>query len=262
MAHGGRDPDMPGLRVPKGMQIDFYADFDENMFFVNGLSVVARGQLGTPNESYTENDPIPNYVYSALDSDQLGWYLQLDRTELPAWFVGNDLPDQTALCTDFVGCDNAGANIGESQHICDGVLGAAQRSGENHVVILACRGNMADPNQQGTKALVGSDGRWDDSVVDEILEEANDFLSKDFAAQEQTWNSWPEGTKTWFMSHGGMKAWADAYGARQLLKNEGPQPFAVYYEKLTPEARAYLENDPEIQEALTMAGVQTMFGDS
>jgi hypothetical protein len=36
----------------------------------------------------------------------------------------------------------------------------------------------------------------------------------------------------------------------------------VYYEKLTPEARAYLENDPEIQEALTMAGVQTMFGDS
>jgi hypothetical protein len=261
MAHGGRDPEMPGLRVPPGMQIDFYADFDENMFFSNGLAVVARGELGTPNESYTANDPIPNYIYSALSSDQLGWYLQLDRTDLPAWFVGNDLPDETALCTDFVGCDNAGANIGEGVHACDGVLGRAQAAGENHLVMLSCRGNIEDPDAQGTEGLVGADGRWDESFQREMDAEVERFAGLGEADREATWLGWPENTRLMFMTYDWMKGWADAYGAKQLLRSDGPQAFAAYYDQLDADAKEFLKSDPEVEEALTMAGMQNLFAE-
>jgi hypothetical protein len=59
---------------------------------------------------------IPNYIHSPLSSEQLGWYLQLDRTGYPAWFVGDDFPGDTALCLDYPGCDAAGANDGSGQH--------------------------------------------------------------------------------------------------------------------------------------------------
>jgi len=54
--------------------------------------MVATGALASPNDSYAAGKPIPNYVYGAFTSDQMGRYLQLDRTGLPAWFVGDDLP--------------------------------------------------------------------------------------------------------------------------------------------------------------------------
>jgi hypothetical protein len=245
MAHGGRDPGKRELKVPAGMKIDFYADFDENMFFTNGLAVVTRGQLGPPNQSYAAGSPIPNYFYQALDSDQLGWYLQLDRSGLPTWFVGNDLPDNTSLCTDHDNCDAWGANDGSGYHSCDGILGKAHEAGETHVVVLACRGNMGRASNPATRDLVNTDGTRDDSFEKELEGEVGRFLALTPTEQETTWAGWPENTKLTFMPFPQMKAWADAYGAKQLWRSEGPKAFAAYYEKLDPAAQDLINADAQ-----------------
>jgi putative adhesin Stv-like protein len=245
MAHGGRDPKQKELRVPAGMQIDFYADFDENMFFTNGLAVVARGDVDSPNEAYNAGDPIPNYFYQALTSDQLGWYLQLDRSESPAWFVGNELPDNTSLCTDYDNCDAWGANDGSGTHSCDGVLGKAQTEGETHLVILACRGNMEQADQPATRSLVGADGKFDDSYVNDLEGEVTRFIALAPTDQETTWAAYPENTKLTFMAFPWMKTWADAHGATQLMLDEGAENYAVYYATLAQDVKNRLEADPQ-----------------
>jgi hypothetical protein len=260
MAHGGRDPQAAELKVPPGMRIDFYADFDENMFFHNGLAVVVRGGLGTPNQSYAPDEAIPNYIYSALSSDQLGWYLQLDRTGLPAWFVGDDLPGDTALCTDHATCDAAGANDGSGTHTCDGVLGRAQSEGENHLVILACRGNIEQANE-ATKALRGADGQADDSYNTELQEEADRFTALDEAGKEATWAGYPENTKLTFMVYPNIKAWADARGAKQLLASDGPIAFATYYATLDAATKAVLDAQPDTAIELWAGSALTYFKD-
>lgn len=235
MAHGKRDPQAGELRVPAGTQIDFYADFDEIMVFMNGLAVVARGALGTPNQSYSGDDLIPNYQFAALSSDELGWWLQADRTGLGAWFVGDNLADSTALCTDPDACDETG-------HACDGVLGLAHASGETHLVVLACRGTDAAAKE--THALVGADGQRDDSLVYEMFGEKQRFMGLSEDERIATWAGYPENTKMAFMVYEDVQAWADAYGAKQLLATDGPEAFAVYCASLTPEANALIQADP------------------
>jgi hypothetical protein len=227
------------------MTIDFYADFDENMFFTNGLAVVARGEVDSPNQQYKAGDPIPNYFYQALTSDQLGWYLQLDRSGLTAWFVGNDLPDNTSLCTDHDNCDAWGANDGSGYHSCDGILGKAHEDGENRLVILACRGNMGRASNPATRDLANSDGTRDDSFETDLEGEVGRFLALTPTEQETTWVGWPENTKLSFMPFPQMKAWADAHGARELWRNEGPKAFARYYDKLAADAQQLVAADPD-----------------
>jgi hypothetical protein len=249
MAHGGRDPKLKELKVPAGMTIDYYAEFDENMFFVNGLAVLARGDAGTPTQSYSAGDPMPNYFYQALNSDQLGWYLQLDRSGIPAWFVGNDLPDNTYLCSDYEDCHAWGANDGSGYHSCDGVLGKAHAAGETHLAIFACRGNMAQATRPGSRGIRSEDGTNDTSHMDEMQSEVQKFAALGRPEQEAAWNSWPEGTRTLLMTFPWMKSWADAYGAKQLLVTDGIASYEGYTTSLNDVAKAFLANDPGVMPA-------------
>ena len=111
----------------------------------------------------------------------------MDRSGLPALFVGNELPDNTALCTDFDNCDAWGANDGSGYHSCDGVLGRAHADGENHLIILACRGNMARADIPRRRASSGPTGKPTPRYIDESDAEIARFRSLDAAGRESTW---------------------------------------------------------------------------
>jgi hypothetical protein len=243
MAHGGHDSNERKLKVPAGMQIDFYAEFDENMLFMNGLAVLARGDAGTPSQSYAAGDELPNYYYTALSDEQLGWYLQLDRSGIPTWFVGNDLPDNTYLCTDYDDCDAWGANDGSGNHSCDGVLGKAHAAGEAHLAIFACRGAFAGPGTS-SKTIHNADGTLDQDYYDEMRAEIDRIWVLPKAELEKTWDAYPENTKV-ALNTSGMSDWSSAYGARTLLRGQGLETYAAYYPSLSDGAKALLEADPE-----------------
>jgi hypothetical protein len=246
VAHGAEDPGAAKLKVPKGLTVDFYSEIEENLLIMHGLAVIARGDAGVdPLQRYTEDQEIPNYQYSPLTDEQLGQALQLDRSGLRMWFVGNEIPG-AALCTDYVGCDNAGANIGEDVHHCDGVFGRAAKESEDHLVFIACRGKLGAP-PKATMYMLEQGNVQDTGLLDDVKDIEADFFAKSLADQEKAWESWPENSKVWIREASlPMKGWSVRYNARELFNREGIEGFVGAFPSFSPADIQWIFGDPDL----------------
>ncbi|HEX9260406.1 MAG TPA: hypothetical protein VF855_12775 [Acidimicrobiales bacterium] len=245
MGHGARDPGRGNTFVPAGTSLKFYSNFDENMFFTNGLAALSDGGFGNPNET-VEDDDVANYILEAVEDWQMQRYLTVDRSGADLYFVGERLPANSALCTTPAQCRTAGV------HSCAGVLGVAARAGETEVVFLACRGALGGPGQ-GTQGM--GEGGTDTTYKDELDEWVTNFVGltqSDPDAAARQWDGLPQGTQAILMEYTRVQEWSYRREAKRLLAEEGPETLARFVDsqgRVDERLKTELMGDADIAEA-------------
>jgi hypothetical protein len=189
--HGSR-PDDEETFVPVGTSLKFFSDFDVNLGTTVALAAIVDGAQAAPKETIAgtgEVGDVANYaVWQQDDGFYAKWLAMGGEEGIPIWWVGNDIPDGTRLCSAPDTCPGLGA------HNCSGVLGLVQ---DSEIVILACRG-YEDDDSPSAEYEYGSDAdnplQGVDADVDEGVDRIMELVKTDPSAAEAQVDSWPQGT--------------------------------------------------------------------
>jgi hypothetical protein len=226
--HGSRLDDEETF-VPAGTTLKFFSDFDVDLGTTVALTAIVNGAQAPAQETIVgtgQVGDVANYAVSTQDDGFYAKWLAMGGEEgIPIWWVGNDIPDGTRLCSAPDTCPGLGA------HNCSGVLGLVQ---DSEIVILACRGYADD---DGTELQYGTDSENPlhditddvDQGVDRILE----LAKSDPAAAEAQADRWPQGTMALAQSRIDFTAWTVA---RHLKDYATSNDFDQLFGQLTSNA--------------------------
>jgi hypothetical protein len=234
IGHGWHD-DTEKVRVPDGMQLDFFTREDTPMLMSNLLALLRAGELGIPMDSAPAGKEIPNYSYGAFTDEQLARAMQLNHVDplsTPVEFV----PGDTNLCTDLATCPANGP------HICTGLLGEAARNGHTHVQFLACRINTEDP-RDATHELMNEHGDADTTVDDQYAVWVRSFLGLRPVEQDTAWEDLDYETQVHLAADGEMIDWARCYHARAEMRATDPTGAAAIVAALDDPTKLRLFRD-------------------
>lgn len=214
--HGARLDDKKTF-VPVGTTLRFYSAYDVDLNAVVSLAALADGARAGAQETIVgtgDPDDVTNYELGAEDDESFAtWFAMTGgRSDVPIWWVGQEIKNDARLCNDRAGCLAAG------EHLCDGALGLVK---DTEIVVLACRGYIKDDDgpeqskygtdQNNPLQKLDSDN---DAMVDEILKMA----AADLTRAEAWIGEFPQASVALFNTRGDFKEWNTARVAKDYAQ--------------------------------------------
>ncbi len=150
LSHGARQPGAGDTFVPEGKSISFYSEYDENTLRSIGLAAVNNGDV-QPVDTFVGPATLPNYLLVQFEDSAIAQHLASESSQTGGklYFVGQDMPSPTRLCTSPATC--AGT---KPQHApsCQGVFKTIT---EEEIFSVSCRGVLGGAGTS-TRKMEGS----------------------------------------------------------------------------------------------------------
>jgi hypothetical protein len=253
LSHGSRVPGNGTTFVPEGKSISFYSEYDQNTLRSIGLAALNAGDI-EPVDTFKAGDPIPNYRLSQFEDSAIAQHLAAESsaTNAKLYFVGQQLPSPTALCTTPADCERT------RPYHADKCRGAFRYIVEGEILSVSCRGVRGQQNP-ATRKMEGST-----EALDEWQAKAREIYNQaqtDPAAAMAYYESLTDATKAilqssytplqrfaeQYFAKGGKSTPAAVLEARRYLEAYGEPTFFDWSHQWESTQRSFIMSDPDLK---------------
>lgn len=250
IGHGEHDGTQT-VKVPAGLQVDFYAYEDSPLPIAILIELLKRGDNARPIVTPAAGESVPNYVYKPWKPHQIAGVKTVRRDWADTLIIGDPgAQDELPLCSNPANCER------RKQHDqCTGVFGRAVQRHWTRLQILCCRTKVED-EAPPTKVIKGADGSLDKSFYEAFFSGVMNFVASTPAEKDKIWKSWDPGTQTYQIAvDQDMEEFAACYKARQDIdKKKEPTAKAETIRALpAPLVLQLLRDYPEYREPAAAA---------